>query len=207
MSFFDDLPAPPERPRQPKFVVPPWAAPPSDELPAVVPLGVFLQRSQQMVMAVKGAEVYSTGCLLELVWTIRRGAESDAEWATLTERCFNRPSYRYGTQGGGGGFRLGVAYPDGRKATADEWPHWGIEGVDPGPGPVLSTAGGGGGSGSDDEVTSSAKFWLWPLPTAGELRIVAQWADVGMDQESIVVSGDVFASAAELVQPYWLTPG
>lgn len=46
MSFFDDLPAPPERPRQPKFVVPPWAAPPSDELPAVVPLGVFLQRSQ-----------------------------------------------------------------------------------------------------------------------------------------------------------------
>lgn len=206
MSFFDDLPAPPERPRQPKFVVPPWAAPPSDELPAVVPLGLFLQRSQRMVMAVKCAEVYSTGCVLELLWTIRRGTESDAEWGSLTERCFNRPSNRYGTQGGGG-FRFGVAYADGRKASADEWPHWGIEGADPGPGPVLTTAGGGSGSGSDDEVTSSAKFWLWPLPTAGELRIVAQWADVGMDQESIVVSGDVFASAAELVQPYWLTPG
>lgn len=116
MSFFDDLPAPPVRPRQPKLSVPPWAAPPSDELPAVVPLGLFLQRSQRMVMAVKGAEVYSTGCLLEVVWTIRRGAESDAEWGAVTERCFNRPSFRYGTQGGGGGgFRLGVAYPDGGK--------------------------------------------------------------------------------------------
>lgn len=72
---------------------------------------------------------------------------------------------------------------------------------------MLTTAGGGDGSGSDDEVTSSVKFWLWPLPTAGELRIVAQWADGGMGQVSIGVSGDVLASAAELVQPYWLTPG
>ncbi len=62
MSFFDDLPAPPERPRQPKFAVPPWAGPPSDELPAVVPLGRFLQRTPRMAMAAKSAEVYSTGC-------------------------------------------------------------------------------------------------------------------------------------------------
>ena len=206
MSFFDDLPAPPERPRQPKFVPPPWAGPPADELPAVVPLGRFLQRTPRMVMAVKSVEVYSTGCVLELVWTIRRGTESDAGWGAVSERCFNRPSFRHGLQGGGGGFRLGLAYPDGGKATADEWPHWGIEGADPGPGPVLTTAGGGGGSGSDDEVNSSMKFWLWPLPPPGELRIVAQWADIGMAQESIVVSGEELASAAERVQPYWHTP-
>jgi hypothetical protein len=205
MSFFDDLPAPPERPRQPKFVPPPWAGPPSDELPAVVSLGRFLQRTPRMVMAVRSAEVYSTGCVLDVVWTLRRGTEPDAEWAALSERCFNRASFRNGLHGGGG-LRFGVAYADGRKATADEWPHWGIEGADPGPGPVLTTAGGGAGSGSDDEVNSAMKFWLWPLPPDGELRIVAQWADLGMAQESVTVSAAELASAAERVQPYWLDP-
>ena len=207
MSFFDELPVPPERPRQPKFVVPPWAAPPSDELPAVVGVSQFLRRTPQMVMAVTSAEVYSTGCVLELVWTVRRGTETDAEWAALCERCFNRASFRAGPHGGGGGLRLGVAFPDGRKATADEWPNWGIEPADPGPGPVLTTAGGGSGSGSDDEANSSTKFWLWPLPPLGELRIVAQWTDLGMAQESMAVNGDELASAAERVQPYWPTPG
>ncbi|MET1021719.1 MAG: hypothetical protein ABWX69_05920 [Arthrobacter sp.] len=206
MSFFDDLPAPPARPRQPRFVPPPWAGPPSDELPAVVPLGSFLQRTPRMVLAAKAAEVYSTGCTVELVWTIRRGTESDAEWGALTERCFNRASFRYGSQSDRGGFRLGVAYADGGKATADEWPHWGLEGADPGPGPVLTTAGGGAGSGSEDEVTSSMKLWMWPLPPPGELRVVAEWADLGLAQVAIAVDGGELASAAERVQPYWLTP-
>ena len=53
MSFFDDVPESPDRPRQPKHVPPVWAGPLSDELPVVVSVGQFFCRSAQMVMAAK----------------------------------------------------------------------------------------------------------------------------------------------------------
>jgi hypothetical protein len=204
MSFFEDLPAPPERPRMTKHVPPVWAAPPSDELPAVVSVGQFLQRTPRLVMAVKSVEVFSTGCAIEVVWTVRRGSETDQEWGAVTEACFNRPSYRYGAQAGsGGGLRFGVGYPDGRKATADGVRPWGPEGAGIPEGPVLMPAGGGGGSGSDDSVSSASRFWLWPLPQDGDLRIVAQWSDLGMDEQSVLLSGEALAAAGENVQKYW----
>lgn len=207
MSFFDDFPAPPERLRQAKHVPPVWAAPPSDELPAVVSVGQFLQRSPRMVMAVKSVEVFSTGCVIEMVWTVRRGSESDVEWGTVTEQCFNRASYRNSPQAGhSGGPRFGVGYPDGRKAAADQLHHPGFEATDVATGPVLMTTGGGGGSGSDDEVGSASRFWLWPLPKVGDLRIVAQWTDLGMGEKSALVSGEELAAAAEKVQKYWPRP-
>lgn len=200
MNFFDGVPTPPQRPRMPRHVPPVWAAPPSDELPAVVSVGCFLQRTPRLVMAVKSAEVFTTGCVIELVWTVRRGSETDAEWAAVTEQCFNRPGFRRGAAGDGGGLRFGVGYPDGQKATVDGMRPWGPEETAP-DGPVLMPAGGGGGAGSDEEASCSAKFWVWPLPSDGDLRVVAQWPDRGMGECSVPIGG--LSAAAGKIQKYW----
>jgi hypothetical protein len=73
-------------------------------------------------------------------------------------------------------------------------------------GPVLMMAGGGGGSGNDDELFSSIKFWLWPLPVDGDTRLVAQWQDLGMQEESVSLAGDQLRMAAASVQKYWSSP-
>jgi hypothetical protein len=207
MSFFDDLPARPERPRQPKPVPPVWAGPPSDELPAVVSLGQFFHRSAQMVMAAKSVEVFSTGCLIEVVWSVRRADESDSDWSRVTDQCFNRGPYRLDSENGcDGALRFGVAFPDGRKATTAQLHPGMFEGAEPVTGPVLMMAGGGGGSGNDDELFCSSKFWLWPLPLGGDTRVVAQWDDLGMKEESVLVAGEQLGTAAANVQKYWVTP-
>ncbi|WP_427131309.1 hypothetical protein [Pseudarthrobacter sp. S9] len=82
-----------------------------------------------------------------------------------------------------------------------------FDGTEPMTGPVLMMAGGGGGSGNDDEVFSSTKFWLWPLGGGGDTRAVPQWDDLGMKEESILISGKLLASAAARVQKYWGVAG
>jgi hypothetical protein len=67
-------------------------------------------------------------------------------------------------------------------------------------------AGGGGGSGNDDELSSSSKFWLWPLPLGGDTRVVAQWDDLGMKEESVLIAGEQLGTAVANVQKYWVAP-
>lgn len=205
MSFFDDLPSPAERPRRTKPVPPAWAAPPSDELPAVVPVGRFLYRSATMMMAVKNVDVFSTGCQIDVVWSVRRGEDdTDIEWSRITDQCFNRSAFQFsGGAGHTGGLRFGVAYPDGSKATTAPPSPGLFDGTERVKGPLLIMTGGGGGSGNDDEVSSSTRFWLWPMPGNGDVRFVAQWNDLGMKETSIVISGDHLAKAAARVQKYW----
>lgn len=207
MSFFDDLPARPERPRQPKPAPPVWASPPSDELPAVVPLGKFFYRSAQMVMAAKSVDVFSTGCRIEVVWSVRRGDESDSGWSRVTDQCLNFGPYRRDSEyGRDGAVRFGVAFPDGRKATIAQLDPGMVGGEVPVTGPVLMPVGGGWGSGNDDEVSGSNRFWLWPLPLGGDTRLVAQWNDLGMREESVLIAGEQLEAAAANVQKYWVTP-
>jgi hypothetical protein len=206
VSFFDDVPEPPDMPRQPLHVPPVWAGPPSDELPGVVPMGQFYCRSAQVVMAAKSVQVFSTGCLFEVAWSIRRGSETDREWSSIADRCFNRGQYRPDSDiGRGGALRFGVLFPDGPKATTSQL-HTGFDVTDDVSGPVLMMAGGGGGVGSDDEVSLSVNFWLWPLPLDGDTRVVAQRDDMGMKEESIIVTGEELRTAATKVQKYWTAP-
>jgi hypothetical protein len=197
MTFFEDLPEPPVRPRQPQPIRPGWFGPPSDELPGVVP-GGFLYRSEQMVMAVKAVEIYSTGCLLNLVWFVRRGSETDQEWRDVVEESYNRP---LSSLDSGRGLQLGVAMADGRKAVAAIHDHWTSE-EDPA-GPVLTVLGGGGGGSNDHEVLCSGRYWLWPLPLDGDTQLVAKWDELGVPESSLVLSASQWAEALDGVQNYW----
>lgn len=76
-----------------------------------------------------------------------------------------------------------------------------FDGSEPVTGPVLM-ASGEGGSGSEDELIGSARLWVWPLLEDGDLRLVAQWKEAGMPEQSILLEGQKIAAAARDVQAY-----
>ncbi|WP_354172525.1 hypothetical protein [Arthrobacter sp. UYEF36] len=99
---------------------------------------------------------------------------------------------------------FGVELPDGSKAiTGNMGPHAfkGEGGQEPEP-PTLVLANGGGGGG-DDELAGTGALWLWPLPPAGNLRLVAQWKDFGMEETTAVLDGGQLREAAAGVQEFW----
>lgn len=202
MTFFRDLPAPPERPRPPRHVMPEWLGPPSNELPGVIHVGKFLHRAPGFVMAVKNAEVFSNGLAVQIVWTVRRTDESDREWAAAHERFFRHPPPGAGyVSDPESALLFGVEFPDGRKTTSTHIRPGMFDGTTPVAAPVL-VANGQGGSGSEDELTGSARLWIWPLPEGGDLRLVVQWKDAGMEEQSVLLDGGRIGAAAGLAQHY-----
>ncbi|MDQ1053092.1 hypothetical protein QE394_001020 [Arthrobacter sp. SORGH_AS 212] len=211
MTFFQDLPVPeePRRGRTVRYVPPVWAGAPACELPAVVHIGEFIYRSQSFIMAVEMAKVYSTGCSFDLTWTLRRAGESDKAWAELNGAFFGHP---HGMQAierrAFAALLFGVQLADGTKARADSTLHGRYppgSGQQPEP-PVLILRG-NGGEGGDDEMSGKASLWLWPLPPAGDFRLVAQWTDMGMEETSITLDGAQLNEAAAATQKYWPEEG
>lgn len=204
MTFFQNFPVPPAPPRgrAVKYVPPVWAGAPQYELPVVVHIGQFLHLSPTMVVAVKGAEVFSTGCTFDVSWTIRRGERTDEEWADLNEVFFRPgPGPRRGS-GAASMLLFGAAFPDGSKSSTGAHPQGFFEGPEEPAPPVLMLRN-GGGCGGDDEFSGSGTLWLWPLPPPGELRLVAQWRDFGLEECSVVLDGAQLREAASGVRKFW----
>ncbi|UKA48901.1 hypothetical protein LFT48_15840 [Arthrobacter sp. FW305-123] len=198
MSFFDDLPEPPAQPREPQPAQPGWFGPPSDELPGIARVGGFVHKSPQMVVVLKLVEVYSTGCLLDLVWSVQRGSESDQQWREVVEESYNHPRSSLDTRTG---LEVGVAYADGRSAVA----------AIHGPsafndahvtGPVLTTLGGGGGSNNSEFVQFAGRYWLWPLPME-DTTLVVRWQALGIPESTLSLSWEQLAEALAGVRKYW----
>ncbi|MHC6591499.1 hypothetical protein [Arthrobacter sp. C152] len=204
MTFFQDFPVPPmpPRPRATRYAPPPWAAAPAYELPAVVHLGTFLHRSPTSVVALRSAEVFSTGVSFNLSWVIRRSAEDEDAWDERRGEFF-RPMGMQGRRRSLSGLMFGVQFPDGSKAsTGHQGPH-GLMDTFQQPAPPTLALHNGGGSGADDELAGSGSLWLWPLPPGGGLRLFAQWTDFGLDETSVTLDGGQLAEAASGVQQYW----
>ena len=209
MTFFQDFPVPPlpPRPRSQRYVPPPWAAAPPYELPAVVQISTFACRTPEMVVAVKSAEVYSTGCVFSLSWLFRRGGQSDEDWDDL-QHLFFQP--RMGIRRGSGrqtGLMFGVQFPDGSKASTGTLGPHGLMAGGQEPEPPILALNNGGGSGGEDEFSGTGTLWLWPLPPAGGLRLVAQWTDFGFEETSIMLDGGLLRDAASGTQQYWQEEG
>lgn len=206
MNFFEDfpVPTPPKRDHAPKFVPPPWFGAPENELPGVVHIGKVVYHGPHRVLAVKSAEVYSTGCNFDLVWNARRGDETDNEWATAHSRFFQHgPAPMMGQEALGAVLLFGIVLPDGSKASTGAMnPHAYMDPAVEPEAPVLSFRGGGGGGG-DDELNGSGSLWLWPLPEPGNIRLVAQWPDLGIPECSVILDGGRLRAAAGEVQQLW----
>ncbi|KHL01078.1 hypothetical protein LK10_18235 [Sinomonas humi] len=183
-------------PPQPQL--PEWFAPPSLEMPAVVPLDVVLAQTDRVTLAVECARVYANGATLEVRCVRRRTDESDREWAA---QAHDHPGMRLAGLADRTSLRFGILYPDGSKALTDAEPAWPIAEA-PAPRAVLRHAS-GSGSGGEQNRTTELSLWLWPLPAPGPHRLVAEWQAADIGESSMEFDGALLRSAAERARPYW----
>ena len=163
-----------------------------------------------MALTLKSADVYSTGCVFNVGWLFRRGEQDEDSWADL-HHVFFQPGI--GHRRGAGqqtNLMFGVELPDGSKASTTHQPLPGFPEPTVEPDPPVIALNGGGGSGGDDELAGSGTVWLWPLPPAGELRLVVQWTQFGLAETSVMLDGGALRDAAAGVQRFFPeedTPG
>jgi hypothetical protein len=158
---------------------------PDHELPVSVPLNAVLARTEQVAIALVGAQVFTTGVLLELA--LRCRASALPERGRLTELLFTRGN-------GTPDLLLGLELADGRRlSNAEEF-----RGVPAADEAFFHPAGGNGGPLAMDET-----WWLSPVPPAGPLRIVVRCDPMGIAETTTVLDGALLADAAAGVVELW----
>jgi hypothetical protein len=158
--------------------------PPRNVLPGVVPVEAVLARTDEVVLSVASLQAYATGVTFELVVLARTpergpgplGGPHGLSWTGL------------GPGAPPDGLRLGVAFPDGRRATSPD-EAWSEDGPDDA---VRIRPQGGGGSDTFHHIG----IWVTPLPPAGPLALVCEWPAQGIPETRVVVDGAAVAEAA-----------
>ena len=101
-------------------------------------------------------------------------------------------------------FRVGVQYPDGRKATSlDHLSRmidrakdfdWEAEPSEP----VMVPSGGGGGG------RWQMDYWVWPVPpVSGDLNMVIEWPAKGIELTQAAIPASAVVAACEASKPVW----
>jgi hypothetical protein len=164
---------------------------PDNELPGVVPLGVVLGRTNDLVVALTEGQVFSTGVRLSLVARMRSAESGFRFFDEVHDHSHGGADWPQ--------LLLGVEYADGRAAmhlpgrrrNARERAAAG----DPAP---LLTGEGGAGHGRSADMS----FWLMPVPV-GNFTVVCAWPNRGIAETRTVIEGAALAAAASRVQVLW----
>jgi hypothetical protein len=159
--------------------------PPDNELPGATPFHAVLAKSDDLVIAVVGADAYSTGMSIRIAIRLRR--------LDASLHGFDEPPYGPG----GGTLLVGVAYPDGRTASTVNSRRL-PDSVTPEDAPSLMDHGGGGGG-----RTFEMNYWLTPMPPPGDLTIIVAWPTRDIPESRTVISGDVIAQGASANVELW----
>jgi len=152
---------------------PPWLGPPEDELGVVVQLALVVGRSENGVVALRHATVYSAGVSFHFVAVGRDLRRAQSNRLLHDQHLFDPEE-----EPSDGFLRIGLELPDGRRvsnlggrmgrrarfASSEEKP-----------GVAFFEHGGGGGSGGDGRVSVRPAYWLWPLPDSGAIRVFCEW--------------------------------
>jgi hypothetical protein len=155
--------------------------PPENELPGAIAFRAVVGRTDEFVVAIVGADAYSTGISISIAIRLRR---SDRSEPGLAHELFG---HRH-RGAGGGELLVGVVYPDGRTASTvspTSFPDP-LTDLDQ---PTLMQGGGGGGGRS-----FNTDYWLSPLPPPGDLTIVVAWPTHGIDETHTLMPGDLIAN-------------
>ena len=172
----------------------PWWGPPEDELATAVLQRVVIGRSDQAVVALSHALVYSTGINLELIATARGLKRSEAQRLMHEMHAWSGDDDDLSD----GFLRLGVEYPDGSRASnirgfGMRSAYGSSEEPDE---PIFIPQGGSGGSGHANRVVLRPGYWLWPLPHGGPLRLSCEWPAVGIGLLTVEIDTKPLAAAA-----------
>jgi hypothetical protein len=196
VSFFERAAAHDPQPPEPKLErsTPAWFEPLADVLPGQSDQRVVLFRTDRAILVLGQIDVYPTG--IEFTIDLRLRSTSDDPFGTPWE--LHRPTRQ---QRPGGALpdeflRLGFAFADG--ATWTNFDH-NLGRFDEEPTvPVVIGRGGGGGG---DRWTM--RYWMWPLPPAGDLVVYAEWPLFGIDEVSAVINATELRHDAASAQLIW----
>jgi hypothetical protein len=186
VGFFEPPSDPPPRPEPRRR--PPWVGPPENELGASVPSRFVLARTADLAIGLGDVVAYSTGFAFRLVVALRPGGEPFDPQPLVMQL--------HGRSGTGkDGFRFGVQFADGRRATtldlrrppAEEEP------------PIRLTMGGSNSSGTG----MSLGIWVYPLPPAGPLTIATEWLAQGVELCQHELDAAAIVEAASQSQVLW----
>lgn len=198
-SVTDFFPDPPDVPDHDDVDSPQpvWMNPPDDVLPGVVPVELFLGRSEEAVVMLSGMRAFPAGVAMTLL--VRTRTRIRTKRFSLHEELFDGP-YRHDQDEAWqrGRLKWGIELADGRRVTnVDPWP----DPADPRELPDRPVLFGGGGGGDDRAV--DRHYWLWPLPPPGPLTVVLQWPMLGIEQTTTRLDADEIIAAAARSQPVW----
>lgn len=174
---------------------PEWLKPPEDELPGIVPVELIIGRSDQAAVMLTGMRAFTRGVAMSLHVRTR----APVKHLDLHEQVFYGP-YRHDQDEEWQRSRLqwGFEFADGRRATnVDAMPDLATPERAPAR-PVLMGRGGGGG-----DQTVDRDYWLWPLPPRGEVKIVCQWLQLGIQPTTSHIDGEQLVLAATRAQSIW----
>ena len=187
MSFFDDLEPPDDDTREPEPRRERWRGVPEDTVDIPVALTPLVIRNDQIAIVLSEVVAYSAGFTFSLV------AISRLSPAPLPLN-FGLPGMRSRREANGGGMRFGLAFADGTKIVGpfQFQPSQGAQSR------VLRPRGGSG-----DRRRSAQTFWCEPLPPAGSMTFVCEWADYGIPETSRDIDVDAIIVAGTHATPLW----
>lgn len=187
----------PEEEREPYRRQPPLLGPSPDEVGRPMPASFVLARSEAAAVAVQAIRAYSTGCVFEIAWAIRRTDETAAQWRDLHDIAFRHVPV---DRDDGGSLLIGVALGDGTTARTNDRFDW----REPGPGPRFLSFGGSGGGGGTERIHGKAEYWLYPLPPAPTMELICAWPRFEIEESRRVVDTTSLLDAAS--SAHWIWP-
>jgi hypothetical protein len=155
--------------------------PPRDELPAVLPTETILATSPTATFALTAINVYSTSCLLDVDWVLRRSP--DVDWTgELLENVLFRPF--------------------GRVRPSEPEPPIGhlVCTAEPAPLSLHDAGGGTANTGGTGDCYGHSHLHLWPLPPPGDLRLTLGWPAFGLHNAVTILDATAITEAARQVR-------
>ncbi|MFE6857462.1 hypothetical protein [Nocardia sp. NPDC057668] len=149
----------------------------------VVPLEALLARTDDIVVSLNGARVYSGGVELSIQVHARASAPVTALGALSSYGPCTRDQCLLGVEFPGGGTATNISDRGAAQTNS---------------GPLLSSGGGGGGS-----AHSSYTFQLSPIPPAGVMAIWVAWPAASIPETCVEIATEPLREAADRVQVLW----
>lgn len=196
-SFFSSpTTAEPEEPREPYRRESLVHGPGADEIGHPVDASLVLARTQTLAIAVRGIRAFSSGCVIEIGFILRRDDETAEQWQQVTDTAFGG---RFGRRAGKDAFLFGVELSDGTTArTTDP-----LQRDQPDDAPRLTSTGGRSGSSGTERLHGSIDLWLRPVPPTPAMDIVCAWPSLGVDETRHTIDTTAIRRAAADAHWFW----
>jgi hypothetical protein len=163
-----------------------WTDVPREHIvPAVLPWARQLGRSERTVIALRTVEVWPEAVTLRIAVYSRDSLLDEPADGLIDHRRVT--DYN--------ALLIGVLYADGSRASSETIS---VPSATRPEGPVLRATGLGGTS-----FAVEHEVFLWPLPSAGPLKLVVQWRDRDIPETQTTLDGGAIRAAAKDAAEIW----